>query len=91
MFFVGLVGERRWEPPEEAPKPPPEPSWQVPWRELAWLGGVSGLLFLSPVAGNALGGFAGYVVLMLAIALGIWRVDRWCSRQYWRGLRDYQA
>jgi hypothetical protein len=90
MFFVGLVGERRWEPPGDVPKPP-EPAWHVPWRELAWLAGVAALLFLSPVAGHALGGFAGYVVLLLAIALGIWRVERWCSRQYWRGLRDYQA
>jgi hypothetical protein len=91
MFFVGLVGERRWEPPEDVPKPSPEPSRHVPWRELACLAGVFALLFLSPVAGHALGGFAGYVVLLLAVALGIWRVDRWCSRQYWCGLRDYQA
>jgi len=91
MFFVGLVRESRWEPPDDAPASRPDPTWHVPWRELAWLVALFGLLFLAPVAGHAFGGFAGYVVILAAIALALWRIDRWCARQYWRGLRDYQA
>jgi hypothetical protein len=48
-------------------------------------------MVLAPAAGDALGGLAGFGVLLLAVALGVWRVDRWCSGQYWRGLRDHQA
>jgi len=91
MFFVGLVHENRWQPPDDAPEPPPRTTWRVPWRELIWLVAVFGLLGFSSVAGHALGGLAGYAVLMVAVALGLWRLDRWCARQYWRALRDYQA
>jgi hypothetical protein len=45
---------------------------------------------LVPVANQTFGGLAGFVVLLLAVALALWRLDRWCSRQYWRGLRDYK-
>jgi hypothetical protein len=30
------------------------------------------------------------VALLLVLALGFWRLERWCSRQYWRGLRDFK-
>jgi hypothetical protein len=42
-------------------------------------------------AARAFGGGAGYAVILLAVTAGLWRLDRWCSRQYWRGLRDYQS
>jgi uncharacterized membrane protein len=45
---------------------------------------------LVPVASDAFGGLAGFGVLMLAVALGFWRLERWCTRQYWHGLREYK-
>jgi hypothetical protein len=46
---------------------------------------------LVPVVGHAFGEFAGYVLLCFNVALGFWRFDRWCAKQYWSGLRDYQS
>jgi hypothetical protein len=89
--FVGLVHARDWEPPYDIPAPRPRAAWEVPWRGLAWLAAVLGLLFLAPIAARAFGGGAGYAVILLAVTAGLWRLDRWCSRQYWRGLRDYQS
>jgi hypothetical protein len=92
-MFVGLVRSSDWEP-----SPPPEPSerprgrsWSVPWRALAWVALWWGLMAAVPLADHLLGGLAGYGVLLLAVTLGLWRLDRWCSRQYWHGLREYQA
>ena len=85
-MFVGLVhdpGLNRPEPPEEAGSGPNLPP--VPWRLLAWLAVWGALLALA----DALGGFAGYLVVLLAVAVGAWRLDRWCSRLHWSGLRDY--
>jgi len=90
MLVVGLVHGGGWEPPDERPDPPRR-AWHVPWRALAWIAAWCWLLALVPYAEDALGPLAGYAVLLSAIALGFWRVERWCSRQYWRGLRDYQA
>jgi hypothetical protein len=90
MLFVGLVRGDEWGPPEDAPAGP-GPVWHVPWQGLAWVATVFGLMFLGPVAGRAFGGLAGYAALLLAVGLGGWRIDRWCARQYWRALRDYQA
>ncbi|HEY1509209.1 MAG TPA: hypothetical protein VGF93_09430 [Solirubrobacteraceae bacterium] len=45
---------------------------------------------LVPVVGSAFGGLAGYGVLMASVALVLWRVERWCARQYWGGLREYK-
>ena len=50
-----------------------------------------GLMLLVPVVGHAFGAFAGYLLLCFNVALGFWRFDRWCAKQYWSGLRDYQA
>jgi hypothetical protein len=50
-----------------------------------------GLLALVPAAEHAFGPLPGYAFLLLVVALGLWRLDRWCARQYWRGLRDYRA
>jgi hypothetical protein len=84
-MFVGLVRARDWEPP-----PPPPPSRQpsdLPWRPIAALLGWALLLVVSA----ALGGFAGYLVLVAAIALGAWRLDRWSRGQYWGGLREHRS
>ena len=83
MIVLGLVHGDGPEPPA----PDPGRSWRVPWRALAWLAVAVGLLFLGP----AFGGLAGYVVLLLGVTVGMWRLERFCSGQYWRGLRDYQA
>jgi hypothetical protein len=89
-MFVGLVRSSDCEPP-----PPPQPpelrrrrSWTVPWRALAWVALWWGLMAAVPLADHLLGG---YGVLLLVVTLGLWRLDRWCSRQYWHGLREYQA
>ena len=33
----------------------------------------------------------GYLVLLVDISLGSWRLNHWTSRRYSRGLRDYQS
>ncbi len=91
MLVVGLVHSRDWEPPDDAPAPRPRLPWRRLWQPLAWIAAFCLLLGLVPVAEDALGPLAGYGVLLLAVALGFWRVERWCSRQYWQGLREYQA
>jgi len=93
VLFVGLVrSSDGWEPPEEpGPAPAPRRGWAIPWAELAWLAVLFALLVVSPAVGHRLGGLAGYLVLLLAIGLAFWRIERLCSRQYWRGLRDYQS
>jgi hypothetical protein len=45
---------------------------------------------LVPVVNSLVGAFAGYGVILLAVGLLFWRIDRWCSRQYWEGLREYK-
>jgi len=45
---------------------------------------------LVPIVTNAAGGLAGFGVLMLAVALACWRLERFCARQYWHGLREYK-
>ena len=91
MLVVGLVHSKEWEPPEDAPVPRRRPDWRVLWRPLVWIGAFCVLLALVPVVEQALGALAGYGVLLIAVTLGFWRVERWCSRQYWQGLREYQA
>jgi hypothetical protein len=90
MLAVGLVRSPGWEPPEELPEPPQGRSWRVPWRPLAWVVTWCALMALVPVADDLLGPLGGYGVLLLAVALGLWRLDRWCARQYWHGLREYR-
>lgn len=93
MPFVGLVSDPRWEPPDDSHEPQRRwnRSWRVPWRLLIWLAAWWGLMMLVPVADHTLGALAGYLLLIFNISLGVWRFERWCSRQYWRGLRDYQS
>jgi hypothetical protein len=87
-----LVHDRAWEQPPEDDAPPPRPArrWQLPWRPLAWVLAWCWLMALVPVASSAFGGLAGYAVLLAAVGLALWRLDHWCARQYWHGLRDYK-
>ena len=98
MPFVGLVSDPRWEPPEGGGSDPDgergNPLRRVPWSIVLfviWLGVWVGLMALVPIVAHAFGGLAGYLLLCFNVGIGFWRFDRWCSRQYWRGLRDYQA
>jgi hypothetical protein len=43
-----------------------------------------------PVVEHRVGGVAGYGVLLGAVTLGAWRLDRWAGRQYWRGLGEHR-
>ncbi len=92
MLVFGLIRDRGWEEPpkDDEPPEPREHSWHVPWRPFAWVAAWCWLMALVPVVSNAFGGLAGFGVLMLAVALVVWRVDRWCARQYWHGLREYK-
>jgi hypothetical protein len=94
-----LWQDRGWEPPA-ADDPPPQAggargargarSWHLPWRSLAWFAACCWLMALVPIVTDALGGLAGYGVVLAAVALVAWRIDRWCARQYWQGLREYR-
>jgi hypothetical protein len=92
MLVFGLVHDSGWEPPPEAdvPAPRPERHWRLPWRPLAWFAAWCWLMALVPIVSDAAGGLAGFGVLMLAVGLVFWRLDRWCARQYWHGLREYK-
>lgn len=99
MLVLGLVHDGGWEPPEHGPAPEPpegEPperrpwSWRLPWRPLAWFAAWAWLMALVPVVSSAVGGLAGFGVLMLAFALACWRLERFCARAYWHGLREYK-
>ena len=81
-MFVGLVRGREWEPP-----PPPRRPPDLPWRPIVAFLAWAALLVLAA----ALGGLAGYLVLVFAIALGAWRLDRWSGTQYWGGLREHRS
>jgi hypothetical protein len=84
--LLGLVHDRGWDPPPDDPGGPRRPLPHLPWRPFAWLAAWCWLLF----AAGAVGGLAGYLIVLLAVTLGCWRVERWCARQYWGGLREYR-
>lgn len=103
MLVLGLVHGSGWEPPDHgwAPEPPPEDDppqrrewnldWRkLPWRSLAWLAVWAFLMAIVPFVSSTFGGLAGFGVLMAAVALAFWRLERFCARQYWNGLRDYK-
>jgi hypothetical protein len=94
MLVFGLVHGGGWDPsdgqpPEDEGERQPW-TWRLPWRPLAWFAAWCWLMALVPVVNSAFGGLAGFGVLMLAFALGAWRLDRFCARQYWHGLREYK-
>jgi len=92
MPFVGLVSDPRWEPPEGQPDPERRRrAWTIPWGVLIWTAVFVALMLLVPVVSGALGAAAGYVLLCVAVAVGVWRLDRWCATFNWRGMRDYQS
>ena len=96
-MFVGLVKDpgRDWRPSDDGQEPGRRRSWHVQWRLVLrialWTAVVVGLWALVPVADRMFGHLAGYIVVLLTITVAVWRLDRWCSRQYWRGLKDYQS
>jgi hypothetical protein len=85
--FVGLVHDHSWEPPDQGPRPPRRRRLpHVPWQPFAWFAAFCWLM----VVAGAVGGLPGYVIVLLAVGMGCWRIDRWLGRQYWQGLREYQ-
>lgn len=98
MFVFGLVHDSGWESPDYGPVPPEDPSrnrrewnWHmVPWRSLAWLALWCALMAIVPFVSSTFGGLAGFGVLMAAVGLAFWRLERFCARQYWHGLREYK-
>ena len=91
MLVFGLVHDSGWEPPDDPPPRRPARRWHLPWRPFAWVAVWCWLMALVPIVTRAFGGLAGYAVLLLAVALVFWRLDRWCARQYWGGLREYKS
>ncbi len=79
----GTGGGRPERPPPPRRRRLPAP----PWRPFAWFAAFCWLLALA----GALGGLAGYLVVLAAVALGCWRVERWCARQYWGGMTEYRG
>jgi hypothetical protein len=100
LLVFGLVHGSGWEPSDHGRVPPedehprrkrPEWDWHmVPWRSLAWLALWCALMAIVPFVSGTFGGLAGFGVLMTAVALAFWRLERFCARQYWQGLRDYK-
>ena len=58
----------------------------IPWRALVWLVAFVLMFALS----RWVGGIAGYVLLLVAVAAGSLRLDRQLGPVA-RGMRDYQA
>ena len=81
-----LLIDDRPDRPDEEPPPPRRPLPRPPWRPFAWVALFLWLLHLAEVVG----GLAGYGLVLVAIAVGCWRLDRWLSKQYWGGLRETQ-
>jgi hypothetical protein len=46
---------------------------------------------LVPIVGSAFGNPAAYGVLLMAIALVLWRLDRLSRRLNWTGMREYKS
>jgi hypothetical protein len=87
-MFVGLVRGPEWgsEPPDD-PAPPPRPLPHLPWRPFAWVAAFCWIMVLA----GAVGGLPGYLLVLLGVALGCWRLDRWLARQYWGGLTEWHG
>jgi hypothetical protein len=86
-----LLHDRGWDPPfEEEPDRPPR-HWHLPWRPFAWFALWCWLMALVPIVGHLAGNLAAYGVLLLAVALVAWRLDRLCRRLNWTGMREYKS
>ncbi len=72
------------EPPPDRPPARRRSLPALPWRPFAWFAVFCWMLF----AAGQVGGLAGYVLLLAAISVGCWRVDRWLDGQYWGGLSE---
>lgn len=89
-MIIGLVRSDDG-PPPDLPGPPGGPDWQIPWPVVFWLVVIGALMAAVPVVTHAVGGLAGYGVVLVIVVVVSLRLEKWCSRQYWRGLRDHQA
>jgi hypothetical protein len=95
-MFVGLVKDpgRDWRPPDDGPDPESRRwlwgQWRAFTRIAIWVAVLSGLFALVPVVDHVLGHLAAYMLILLTVALGVWRGDRWLGHQYWEGLREYK-
>ena len=79
-----LIHEPR-EPRDDDAPPPRRPLPAIPWRPFAWFAAFCWLLF----AAGQVGGLAGYGLLLLAVAVGCWRLDRWMGKWDAAALRNY--
>ena len=75
-MLMMLIDTRGWEDEDEDEDESRRSLPHVPWRPFAW---IAALLWLLVIADNV-GGFAGYGIVLLAIALGSWRLERWAGR-----------
>jgi hypothetical protein len=81
LLLIYDPGEEPGVPPPRRRRPRPPP-----WRPFAWFAAFCWLLYIA----GAIDGLVGYLLLLVAIAVGCWRVDRWLGKQYWGGLREIQ-
>ena len=90
-MFVGLVKDpgAGWGLPDDHRQPPRRWSFTlpaVPWGPLCWIAACILLLLVS----RMVGGWAGYVLILVVVAVGSLRLDRQLGPPS-RGLRDYQS
>ncbi len=84
-----LVEGSSWRP-EPDPDPGPGRSWslpRVPWRPFAWFAAFCWALF----AAGQVGGLAGYLLVLVAVGVGSWRLNRFAERWEWGSAGDSGA
>ena len=77
------------DPGDDRGDEPPRPRRHLPhvrWQPFAWFAAFCWLM----AAAGQVGGLPGYLLLLVAIAVGCWRVDRWLDGQDWAGMRNYR-
>ena len=83
-----LVEGSSWRPdPEPAPEPAPRRLPRIPWQPFAWFAAFCWLLY----GAGAIGGMAGYGLVLLAVAVGSWRLNRYAARWEWGSASDSGA